>query len=63
MNILMGIILGGTILMVVFMYLLMILLLAIKAKNGEMKSDSKGIKNLKFQEYNPTWSRWVENKL
>jgi len=59
MNILIGTVLGGTVLMVIFMYFLMVLLLAIKAKNNELKSDSKGMKNLKFQDWNPIYDKYV----
>lgn len=40
-------------------YILMVLLLTIKAAKGELESNDCGIKNLKFQDYNPTWQKYV----
>jgi len=58
-EIIIGTILGGSLIGVVVMYILMITLLIIKALNGEMKTDSRGIKNLRFQGYNSAWNKWV----
>jgi len=53
------IILGGSLLMAIFIYAVKVILLSAKAIKGSLKSDSKGIKNLKHQEWNHTWNRFV----
>ena len=55
----MGTILGGSLIAVIVAYAMMITLLAIKARKGEMASDSKGMKNLKYQEYNSAYNKYV----
>ena len=55
----MGTILGGSLIAVIVAYAIMITLLTIKARKGEMASDSKGIKNLKYQEYNPIYNKYI----
>lgn len=55
----MGLILGGSIIMTIFMYVVMMILLSVKAVKGNMKSDSRGIKTLKFQEWNSAWKKYV----
>lgn len=57
-----AIILGGTGITIVFVYVLEVLLLGTKATNGNLKSDSRGIKNLKFQRWNSTWWKFVMRK-
>jgi len=54
-----GTILGGTIVMSILLYTVMILQLSIMALRGNMKSDSKGIKHLRFQEWNHIWNKYV----
>lgn len=62
MDTVMGIVLGGTILFTIFMYVVMMILLGAKAIKGNLKSDSRGTKNLRFQEWNHTWQRFVTRK-
>ena len=57
--IIMGTILGGSLIAVIVAYAIMITLLAIKARKGEMASNSKGTKNLKYQEYNPIYNKYI----
>jgi len=59
MSIIIGTILGGSMVAVIVAYTIKVILLSIKAYNGEMKSDSRGIKNLRFQGYNSAWNKWV----
>jgi len=60
MSIIIGTILGGSLILAITAYIIKVILLIIKALNGEMKSDSRGIKNLRFQGYNSAWNKWVD---
>ncbi len=58
--ILIGCILGGTILLSIFLYVVQLILLA--AAIPRIKTESAGIKDLKFQEHNEVWNRYVLRK-
>jgi len=59
MNTITGTILGGTIIAIVLSYTITILLLGVKAYRGHLASDSKGIKHLRFQEWNHAYNKYV----
>jgi len=59
MDIITGTILGGTLLLAIMFYILTIVLLSLKARRGAMASDSKGMKHLKFQEWNHVYNEYV----
>jgi hypothetical protein len=59
MNIIMGTILGGTMIASIISYVITVVMLSLKAYKGHLKSDSRGIKNLKFQEWNHAYIKFV----
>ncbi len=54
-------ILLGSVLMFIFLYLLEILLLMISIHR--IKTNNGGIKNLKFQDFNHAWNKFVLRKI
>lgn len=58
----MGTVLGGTLILVVIIYIAAISLLAMKAYRGHLESNSEGTANLKFQEWNPAWQKYVTRR-
>lgn len=58
----MGNIIGtdGMAILYIFLYLIAIVILGIKI--GKILTESRGIKNLKYQEYNLTWNKYVTRK-
>ena len=54
-----AVILGGTIMMVTFLYFVTILFMILKASRGHLRSDSKGMKSLKHQKWNYAWNKFV----
>ena len=62
MNILLGSVLGGTAILVIFLYMVKISLLSLEIYRGNIKSDSRGIKNLRYQEWNRAWQRFVTRR-
>ena len=59
-TLLIGCILGGTIMLSVFLYVVQLILLATMIPR--IKTESAGIKNLKFQDHNAAWNKYVLRK-